>query len=74
MNIRKEKLDLYKAIYMAMKPRLQEILSEEQCMILHLYLMENKRLMEIAETMHFTSYQIVKDELENAELRILSLG
>lgn len=74
MNIRKEKLDLYKALYMAMKPRLQEILSEEQCMILHLYLIENKGLIEIAESMHFTSYQIVKDELENAELRILSLG
>ena len=74
MNIRKEKLDIFKAIYMAMKPRLQEILSEEQCMILHLYLLENKGLMEIAEIMHFTSYQIVKDELANAELRILSLG
>lgn len=74
MNIRKEKLDIYKAIYMAMKSRLQEILSEEQCIILHLYLLENKGLMEIAETMHFTSYQIVKDELANAELRILSLG
>lgn len=34
-----------------MKPRLQEILSEEQCMILHLYLMENKGLTEIGETM-----------------------
>ena len=73
MNIRKEKLDIFKAIYLAMKPRLQEILSEEQCMILHLYLLENKGLMEIAEIMHFTSYQIVKDELANAELRILSL-
>ena len=57
-----------------MKPRLQEVLSEEQCMILHLYLLENKGLMEIAEIMHFTSYQIVKDERANAELRILSLG
>lgn len=74
MNIRKEKVDIFKAIYMAMKPRLQEILSEEQCMILHLYLLENKGLMEIAEIMHFTSYKIVKDELANAELRILSLG
>lgn len=74
MNLRKEKLDIFKAIFMAMKPRLQEILSEEQCMILHLYLLENKGLMEIAEIMHFTSYQIVKDELANAELRILSLG
>lgn len=74
MNIRKEKLDIFKAIYMAMKSRLQEILSEEQCMILHLYLLENKGLMEIAEIMHFTCYQIVKDELANAELSILSLG
>lgn len=74
MNLRKEKLDIFKAIFMAMKPRLQEILSEGQCMILHLYLLENKGLMEIAEIMHFTSYQIVKDELANAELRILSLG
>lgn len=74
MTIRKEKLDLYKAIYMAMKSRLQEILSEEQCMILHLYLIENKGLMEIAETMHFTSYHIVKDELESAELKILALA
>lgn len=74
MNIRKEKLELYKAIYLALKPRLQEILSEEQCIILHLYLYENKGLMEIAETMHFSDYRIVKEELETIETRVISLA
>lgn len=74
MNIRKDKLDLYKAIYMALHPRLNEILNEEQSIILHLYLMENKGLIEIAEQLHLTDYHIVKDELKNIELRILALG
>lgn len=74
MNIRKEKLELYKAIYLALKPRLQEILSEEQCIILHLYLYENKGLMEIAETMHFSDYRIVREELETIETRVISLA
>lgn len=74
MNIKKEKLELYKAVYLALKPRLQEILSEEQCIILYLYLYENKGLMEIAATMHFSDYHIVKNELETIETRILSLG
>lgn len=74
MNIRKDKLDLYKAIYMALRPRLNEILNEEQSIILHLYLMENKGLIEIAEQLHFADYHIVKDELKNIELRVLALG
>lgn len=74
MNIRKDKLDLYKAIFMALRPRLTEILSEEQSIILHLYLMENKGLTEIAEHLHFSDYHIVKDELKEIELRILALG
>lgn len=74
MNIRKEKLELYKAIYLGLKPRLQEILSEEQCIILHWYLYENKGLMEIAELMHFSDYRIVKEELETIETRVLSLA
>lgn len=49
MNIRKDKLDLYKAIYMALRPRINEILNEEQSIILHLYLMENKGLTERTE-------------------------
>lgn len=60
MNIRKEKLELYKAIYDAMRPRFEEILNEEQRIILHLYLAENKGLMEIAEQLHFAHYTIVK--------------
>ena len=74
MNIRKEKLDLYRAVYMAMKPRLKDVLSEEQAIILHLYLWENKGLTEIAEQMHFSDYHIVKDEIKDIELRISALG
>lgn len=74
MNIRKEKLELYKAIYLALRAKLQDILSEEQCIILHLYLYENKGLVEIAGTMHFSDYRIVKEELETIETRILSLA
>lgn len=40
MDIRKGKVDLFKTIYMAFKPRLKDILSEEQMMILHLHLIE----------------------------------
>ena len=74
MNIRKEKLDLYRAVYMAMKPRLKDVLNEEQVIILHLYLWENKGLTEIAEQLHFSDYHIVKDELKDIELRISALG
>ncbi len=74
MNIRKEKLDMFQAVYAALRPRLEEILSEEQRLILHYYLAENKGLMEIAEIMHFTDYHIVKDELQIIEARILSLA
>lgn len=74
MNIKKNKLDLYKALYTALRPRFKEILSEEQCMILHLHLMENMGYMEIAEKMQFSNYKIVKDELENIEFKILALA
>lgn len=74
MNIRKEKLDLYKTVYLALKPRLEEVLSEEQRIILHLYLAENKGLMEIAEQLHFANYQIVKVELQTIELKIAALA
>jgi len=74
MNIRKEKLDIFQAVYAALRPRLEEILTEEQRIILHYYLAENKGLMEIAELMHFTDYRIVKDELHTIEARILALG
>ncbi len=63
MNIRKEKLDMIQAVYTALRLRLEEILTEEQRIILHYYLAENKGLMEIAELMLFTDYKIVKDEL-----------
>ena len=74
MNIRKEKLELYKAIYDAMRPRFEEILNEEQRIILHLYLAENKGLMEIAEQLHFAHYTIVKEEQKEIELKISALG
>lgn len=74
MNIRKDKLDMFQAVYAALRPRLGEILNEEQRIILHLYLAENKGLMEIAEQMHFADYRIVKEELQIIEARILSLG
>lgn len=74
MNIRKEKWDLYKVVYNAMEPHLKDVLTEEQAQILHLYLSENKGLMEIAEIMHFADYRIVKDELKNIEYLILDLG
>lgn len=74
MNIRKDRLDMFQAVYAALRPRLEEILTEEQRIILHYYLAENKGLMEIAELMHFTDYKIVKDELQTIEARILALG
>ncbi len=40
MDIRKGRVDLFKTIYMAFKPSLKNILSEEQMMILHLHLIE----------------------------------
>lgn len=74
MNIRKDRLDMFQAVYTALRPRLEEILTEEQRLILYYYLAENKGLIEIAELMHFTDYKIVKDELQTIEARILSLG
>ena len=74
MNIRKERLDMFQAVYTALRPRLEETLTEEQRLILYYYLSENKGSMEIAELMHFTDYKIVKDELVTIEARILSLG
>lgn len=74
MNIRKDKLDMLQAVYTAWSPRLEEILTEEQRLILYYYLAENKGLMEIADIMHFTDYKIVKDELLTIEARILALG
>lgn len=65
---------MFQAVYTALRPRLEEILTEEQRLILYYYLSENKGLMEIAELMHFTDYKIVKDELVTIEARILSLG
>lgn len=65
---------MFQAVYTALRPRLKEILTEEQRLILYYYLAENKGLMEIAELMHFTDYKIVKDELQTIEARILSLG
>lgn len=59
---------------MAMKPHLKDILSEEQAVILHLYLWENKGLMEIAKQLHFSDYHIVKDEVKDIELRVSALG
>lgn len=61
MNIRKEKMDLYRAVYMAMKPRLKDVLSEEQPIILHPYLWGNKGLTEIAEQLLFSDFHIVKE-------------
>lgn len=74
MNIRKDKLDMFQAVYLAMKPHLKDILSEEQRLILHLYLYENKGLMEIAEQLNFDNYHIVKEELKVIELKISALG
>ncbi len=34
MNIRKEKLDMFQAVYAALRPRLEVILTEEQRIIL----------------------------------------
>lgn len=72
MNIRKDRLEMFQAVYAALRPRLEDVLSEEQRMILHLYLAENKGLMEIAEQLHFSDYHIVKDELQTIELRLLA--
>jgi predicted DNA-binding protein YlxM (UPF0122 family) len=74
MNLRKEKIELYKTVYLAFSSRLNEILTEEQRLILHLYLAENKGLVEIAEQLHFADYHIVKEELKQIELRIAALA
>ena len=63
---------MYQAIFTAFKPRLEKILTEEQSIVLNLYLAENKGLQEIAEQMHFSDYHIVKEELQNIEARILA--
>lgn len=74
MNIRKEKLDLFKTVYMALKHHLKDVLNEEQMIILHLYIMENKGLSEIAEQLNFTDYRLVKEELKAIELKISALA
>jgi predicted DNA-binding protein YlxM (UPF0122 family) len=74
MNLRKEKIELYKTVYLAFSSRLNEILTEEQRLILHLYLAENKGLVEIAEQLHLADYHIVKEELKQIELRIAALA
>lgn len=74
MNIRKEKLDLFKSVYMALKHHLKDVLNKEQIMILHLYLMENKGLNEIADQLHFTDYRLVKAEIKAIELKITALA
>lgn len=74
MNVRKEKLDLYKVVYIALKPHLKAILSEEQLIILDLYLGKNKGLSEIAEQLNLFDYHIVKDELKDIEIRITALA
>lgn len=74
MNVRKERIELYKAIYLALRPRLAEILNEEQCIILYLYLVENKGLSEIAERMHFSDYHFVRDLLEDIKVKIAALA
>lgn len=74
MNIRKDRLEMFQAVYAALRSHLKEILSEEQRLVLHLYLAENKGLREIAEQLHFTDYRIVKDVLQTIELRLLALG
>ena len=55
---------------MALKPRLKDILSEEQLIILHLYLMENKGLTEITEHLHFSDYHTVKEEIKDIQIKI----
>jgi predicted DNA-binding protein YlxM (UPF0122 family) len=73
MNLRKEKIELYKTVYLAFSSRLNEILTEEQRLILHLYLAENKGLVEIAEQLHLADYHIVKEELKQIKLRFAAL-
>ncbi len=65
---------MFQAVYTALRPRLGDILSEEQRLILYYYLAENKGLMEIAEIMHLNDYRLVKEELQIIEARILSLA
>lgn len=65
---------MFQAVYMALKPRLKEILTDEQSLILHLYLMENVGLMEIAERLNFSDYHVVKEELKEIELKVLALA
>lgn len=74
MNIRKEKLDLFKSVYTALKHHLKDVLNEEQMIILHLYLMENKGLNEIADQLHFTDYRLVKEEIKAIELKVSALA
>lgn len=65
---------MFQAVYTALRPGLEEVLTEGQRLILYYYLAENKGLIEIAKLMHFTDYKIVKDELQTIKTRILSLG
>ncbi|MCI6894654.1 MAG: hypothetical protein MR850_07685 [Bacteroidales bacterium] len=74
MDIRKGKVDLFKTIYMAFKPRLKDILSEEQMMILHLHLIEDKCMTDIADHLQLADVDAVREELKKIKLRIAALG
>ena len=74
MNIKKSKLDLYKALYIALRPRFKEILTDEQCRILHLYLMEDMGYIDIATKLNLPDFHIIKSELEKIKLEILALA
>lgn len=74
MNIRKNKIEMFQAIYLALKPRLKDILTDEQLLILHLYIIENKGLIEIAEELKISDYSLVRKELKVIRYRILALA
>jgi predicted DNA-binding protein YlxM (UPF0122 family) len=74
MNIRKNKIEMFQAIYLALKPRLKDILTDEQLLILHLYIIENKGLVEIAEELKISDYSLVRKELKVIRYRILALA
>ena len=65
---------MFQAIYLALKPRLKDILTDEQLFILHLYIIENKGLIEIAEELKISDYSLVRKELKVIRYRILALA
>ena len=65
---------MFQAIYLALKPRLKDILTDEQLLILHLYIIENKGLIEIAEELKISDYSLVRKELKVIRYRILALA